>query len=153
MGRLGSVFGRDDEQAVGLFVDGPNVLREEFSVDLDDIRAVASDRGRLVVSRLYLDERAPGSLIQAAEARGFEVVVTSGDVDVRMAVEATECIVEESIDLLVVASRDMDFKPVVELARARGVETLALSPGEHGSSDALPNAADEAIELTAIDRA
>lgn len=150
MTRLESVFERlaATDSQVALFVDGPNVLRENFSIDLNDVRDVARNRGRLTVSRLYLDERAPGKLVQAAEARGFEVIVTSGDVDVRMAVEATELILEKDIDLLVIASRDTDFKPVLELARERGIATIALAPGEHGRSDALRNAADEAIKLS-----
>jgi len=133
--------------AVGLFVDGPNVLREDFSVDLDDVREAAAARGSLSVSRCYLDENAPASLLQAAEARGFEVVVTSGDVDVRLAVDATAAVGAGGLDVLALASRDGDFKPVLEVARRRGIRTVALSPGEHGSSDALANAADEAVVL------
>jgi uncharacterized protein (TIGR00288 family) len=134
-------------QTVALFVDGPNVLRDEFDVDLDDVRDAADDVGRLVVTRLYLDEHAPSGLIQAAEARGYEVTITSGDVDVRLAVDATELLVDDPPDVFAIASRDTDFKPVVELANRRGVKTLAIAPGEHGRSDALRNAAQDAIVL------
>ena len=130
-----------------LFVDGPNVLRDEFDVDLDDVRDAADDAGRLVVTRLYLDEHAPSGLIQAAEARGYEVTITSGDVDVKLAVDATALLVEDPPDVFVIASRDTDFKPVVELANRRGVRTLAIAPGEHGRSDALRNAAQDAVVL------
>ena len=82
------------EPAVGLFVDGPNVLRSEFDVDLDDVRAAATAVGRPALVRLYLDEHATPGLIQAAEARGFEVVTTSGDVDVKLGVDATAAAVE-----------------------------------------------------------
>ena len=51
---------------VALFVVGPNVLREEFDVDLDDVREAADDAGRLAVTRLYVDEHATPGLIQAA---------------------------------------------------------------------------------------
>jgi uncharacterized protein (TIGR00288 family) len=129
---------------VGLFVDGPNVLRDEFDVDLDDVRDAAAE-GDLAVTRLYVDEHATPGLIQAAEARGYEVVVTSGDVDVKLAVDATAAVVEGTVDALAVASRDTDFKPVVEAAGRHGVRTLAIAPGEHGRSDALGNAADEAV--------
>ncbi|PSQ15799.1 NYN domain-containing protein [Halobacteriales archaeon QS_8_69_26] len=135
------------EPRVVLFVDGPNVLRDEFDVDLDEVRDTARDRGRVTVARLYLDERAPGGLVQAAEARGFEVVVTSGDVDVRLAIDATEAVCSGTVDLVAVASRDTDFKPVLEAAGRRGLRTLAIAPGEYGRSDALANAADEAVVL------
>lgn len=133
------------EQAVGLFVDGPNVLRSEFDVDLDDVRAAADQSGKLAVTRLYLDEHATPGLIQAAEARGFEVVITSGDVDVKLAVDATALLTD--LDVLAIASRDTDFKPVLEHAARQGLETLAIAPGEHGRSDALKNAAHEAVTL------
>jgi uncharacterized protein (TIGR00288 family) len=123
------------------------VLREEFDVDLDDVRAVAEAAGRLVVTRLYLDEHATPGLIQAGEARGFEVTVTSGDVDVKLAVDAVALAADGDADVLAVASRDTDFKPVLEAAAARGLRTLAVAPGEYGRSDALANAAHDAVVM------
>ena len=140
-------YDRDRAVRVGLLVDGPNVLREEFDVDLDDVRAVGLEEGTLVATRLYLDEHATPGLIQAAEARGFEVVITSGDVDVRLAIDATELVYTDAVDVLVVVSRDTDFKPVVEKAGKRGIRTVAVAPGSYGRSDALRNAAQKAITL------
>ncbi|WP_135820952.1 NYN domain-containing protein [Halostella litorea] len=145
-GLVRRVFG-DGGTRVGLFVDGPNVLRDEFDVDLDDVRDAANEFGDLAITRLYVDEHATPGLIQAAEARGYEVVVTSGDVDVKLAVDAAAAVVDGGIDALAVASRDTDFKPVVETAGRNGVRTLAIAPGEYGNSDALANAADEAVTL------
>jgi len=138
---------RDGEARVGVFVDGPNVLRDDFDVDLDDVREAAAEYGPLARTNLYLDENAPAGLIQAAEARGFAVITTSGDVDVKLAVDATAAAAEGNIDTLVVVSRDTDFKPVLEAAAARGLNTVAVAPGEHGRSDALRNAAQDAITL------
>ena len=145
------LLGRADpeEASVALCVDGPNVLRDEFDVDLDDLRGAATGLGRLAVSRLYLDEHATPGLIQAGEARGFEVVVTSGDVDVRLAVDATALIAEGDVTVLAVASRDTDFKPVLEYAGRNAVETVVISPGRFGRSDALRNAADREVSLEA----
>ena len=168
MGLLSRVFGHDDAEAgasdgtaagadaesagtaaprVALFVDGPNILRDEFDVDLDDVREAAAARGHPAVTRLYVDEHATPGLIQAAEARGFEVVVTSGDVDVKLAVDLTRVAVEGGADVIAVASRDTDFKPAIEVANACGVETLAIAPGTHGRSDALRNAAGDSVTL------
>jgi len=139
--------GPDESAGVALFVDGPNVLREEFAVDLDDVREAAAAEGEPVTTRLYLDEHATPGLIQAAEARGFEVVVTSGDVDVKLAVDATRFAAEGRADTLAVASRDTDFKPVVEVANGYGLRTVAIAPGEFGRSDALRNAASGSVTL------
>jgi len=141
--------GRADDESVGvaLFVDGPNVLREEFDVDLDDVRTAAEAEGPLVTTRLYLDEHATPGLIQAAEARGFEVVITSGDVDVKLAVDAARFAAEGRMTTLAIASRDTDFKPVVETANGYGIRTLAIAPGEFGRSDALRNAANDEVTL------
>jgi len=136
-----------DAGGVALFVDGPNVLREEFDVDLDDVRRAAEAEGPLVTTRLYLDEHATPGLIQAAEARGFEVVVTSGDVDVKLAVDAARFAAEGRMATLAIASRDTDFKPVVETANGFGIRTLAIAPGEFGRSDALRNAANGSVTL------
>lgn len=149
---LGTVFGSSsgpEQRRVGVFVDGPNVFRSEFDVDLDDVREAAEQEGggALAVTRLYLDEHATPGLIQAAEAHGFEVVTTSGDVDVKLAVDATESAVTGGIDVLAVCSRDMDFKPVLEVAARYGVETVAIAPGVHGRSDALQQAAHRAVTL------
>ena len=145
MGLLGRLFGSDTR--VGLYVDGPNVLRSEFDVDLDELRDLAAEEGAVAVSRVYLDEHASPELVQACEGRGFEVLVTSGDVDVKLAVDATSAVVDGAIDVLVVVSRDMDYKPLLETAGRRGVRTVAVAPGEYGTSEALQNAAEEAVTL------
>ena len=146
MNWLGRLFG-EQREGVALFVDGPNVLRDEFDVDLDDVRAAAAASGRVVSARLYLNEQAPGSLIRAAEAHGFEVITTSGDVDVKLAVDVAEFVLRNGVRPVAVASRDTDFKPALELAGREGVRTLAIAPGSYGRSDALRSTADESVTL------
>ncbi|AEN07254.1 NYN domain-containing protein [Halolamina sp.] len=139
------VRGRRD--GVALFVDGPNVLREEFDVDLDDVRAAAAASGRVVAARLYLNEDAPPALVRAAEAHGYEVITTSGDVDVKLAVDVAEFVLRNRVATVAIASRDTDFKPSLELASREGVRTLAIAPGSYGRSDALRTTADESVTL------
>ena len=147
MGLLDRLRGGSRSPRVGVFVDGPNVFRAEFDVDLDDVRALGREEGTVAVARVYVDENAGSGLIQAVEARGFEVVTTSGDVDVKLAVDAVEASVSGRIDTVVIVSRDTDFKPVLETAAKRGLRTVAVAPGEHGRSDALRNAAHRQLTL------
>ncbi|MFO7926720.1 MAG: NYN domain-containing protein [Halobacteriota archaeon] len=147
MGLVERLVGRGRGTRVGIFVDGPNVFRPEFDVDLDELREIAGGEGTVAVARVYVDANAGSGLIQAAEARGFEVVTTSGDVDVKLAVEAVEATVDDRIDTVIVVSRDTDFKPVLEIAAKRGLRTVAVAPGTHGRSDALRNAAHREITL------
>lgn len=147
MDLLRRLYGAENPPRVALFVDGPNVLREEFDVDLDDVRRAARRAGEPAALRLYLDEHATPGLIQAAEARGYEVIVTSGDVDVKLAVDVTRFAVEGRADVIAIASRDTDFKPALEVANACGLRTLAIAPGRHGRSDALRNAATDSVTL------
>ncbi|MFC6785040.1 NYN domain-containing protein [Halobaculum halobium] len=134
-------------RGVALFVDGPNVFRDEFDVDFADLRAAAEADGGLVTARLYLDEHATPGLIQAAEANGFQVITTSGDVDVKLAVDVASFAAERRAATVAIASRDTDFKPALEVANEYGLGTLAIAPGSYGRSDALRRSADEAVTL------
>jgi len=144
---LARVFDSPNSDRVGLYVPGPSGVLAEFDVDLDELGDLAAEYGTVATRRLYLDEHAPPELIQAGEARGYDVVSTSGDVDVRLGVDATAASVNRSIGVLVVVSRDTDFKPVLERAAREGVRTVAVAPGEYGRSDALQNAAQESLTL------
>jgi len=130
----------DNEARVALLVDGPNLLRDEFDVDLEDVRASSNPD----VARVYLDNHAPPSLIEAVETNGMEAIVTSGDVDVRLAVDATAYAIE-GFDI-VVATRDADFKPALERANAEGAHTAVVGVSECFSA-ALESVADEVVFL------
>ena len=136
-----------ERDRVGVFVDGPNVFRDAFDVDLAALRNVAAEYGRCSVARVYLDEHASAGLTRAVEANGFEVRTTSSDVDVRLATEAATIVGADGLDTLLVLTRDSDFKPLLEAAAERGLRTVAIAPGEHGRSAALSAVAHEVRTL------
>ena len=138
LGFLDGFFG--DGNRVALLVDGPNLLRDEFDVKLEDVREVAEPD----VARVYLDNRASSGLIEAVETNGMEAVVTSGDVDVRLAVDATAYALE-GFDI-VIATRDADFKPALERANAEGARTIVIGVSDCFSA-ALESVADEVVFL------
>jgi uncharacterized protein (TIGR00288 family) len=141
---------RTDRRKVGLLIDGPNMLRKEFNINLHEIREIINEYGDIKVARVFLNQYAGDKLVEAIENQGFEPIITSGDVDVRMAVEAMELIYNESIDALALVTRDADFKAVLKKAMEMGKETIIIG-AEPGFSAALKNSADIAIVLNQED--
>ncbi|MDY6768546.1 MAG: NYN domain-containing protein [Candidatus Nanohaloarchaea archaeon] len=138
---------------IALFVDGPNILRNEFDVDLDAFRAELEDRGTITTAKVFLNQYASDKLIEAVVSQGFEPVLGVGevededsDVDVYLAVAAMQAVVRDDIDTLVVVSRDADFVPLVREAKDRGKRVIVAAVDD-GLSSALENAADEVILL------
>jgi uncharacterized protein (TIGR00288 family) len=131
---------------VGVLVDGPNMLRKEFNINLREIREILSEYGDIKIAKVFVNQYATEKLVEAIENQGFEPVVSSGDVDVRMAVEAMEMIYNDSIDAIALVTRDADFKAVLMKAMEMGKETIIIG-AEPGFSSALKNSADIAIVL------
>lgn len=141
----GSDFGN-----VAIFVDGPNMLRKEFMIDLGEVRRTARKFGRIAIAKVYINQYAPEKLIEAVINEGFECIMvlgqkadmeTSADVDVTMATGAVDAIITKNIDTLVIVTRDADFLPVIQKAKEYGKRTIIIG-ADTGFSASLQNAAD-----------
>ncbi len=138
---------------VAVFVDGPNMIRKEFDLDLDRLREEVGELGNIKMGKVFLNQYASEKLIEAIVSQGFEASLGLGgekdkesDVDVYMAVSAMETVFNDSIDIVVLVTRDTDFLPVIQKAKEHGKETVIMGM-EPGFSTALKNAADRVIEL------
>lgn len=131
---------------IGLLVDGPNMLRKEFNLNLDVVRDVISEYGNMRVGKVLLNQYASDKLIEAIVNQGFTPIVVAGDTDVYMAVEAMELIYNPNIDVIALMTRDADFLPIINKAKENGKETIVIG-AEPGFSAALQNSADSAIIL------
>jgi len=143
----------NNEPNVGIFVDGPNVVRKEFDLDLDELREKTGEFGNIKIGKVFLNQYASDKLIEAIISQGFEADLGLGgekakesDVDVYMAVNAMEAIFNEDIDTIVLVTRDTDFLPVIQKAKEHGKETVVMGM-EPGFSTALKNAADQVVTL------
>lgn len=141
------------EPGVAVFIDGPNVIRKEFDLDLDALREDIEEFGNIKVGKVFLNQYASEKLIEAIVSQGFEASLGLGgekdkesDVDVYMAVNAMEAVHNEAIDVIVVVTRDADFLPVIQKAKEHGKETVVIGM-DPGFSTALQNAADNVIEI------
>lgn len=138
---------------VAVFVDGPNVVRKEFDLDLDELRETVEEFGNIKVAKVFLNQYASDKLIEAIISQGFEADLGLGgekdkesDVDVYMAVNAMESVFDDNVETIVLVTRDTDFLPVIQKAKEHGKETVLIGM-EPGFSTALKNAADNVIEL------
>jgi uncharacterized protein (TIGR00288 family) len=137
---------------IALFVDGPNIIRKEFNIDMDELRKVAQKYGRIVIGRVFLNQHASDKLIEAVSNQGFEpIVVLAGemesDVDVSVAVDMVKAAFDENIDLIALVSRDADYLPAVQTAKIKGKNVLVIGT-KPGFSKALQHAADYVELLT-----
>ncbi len=147
---LDNLFGKKSsaktEKSIAVFVDGPNILRKELNVDLDEIKKSLSAFGIIKIGKVFLNQYASDKLIEAVVNQGFEPIITVGDVDVFMAVDATETIFNNSIDSIAFVTRDSDFLPVLVKAKRYGKDTIVVL-AEEASAAALKNTADHVIVL------
>jgi uncharacterized protein (TIGR00288 family) len=132
------------ERNIALLIDGPNVIRKDVRLDLIAVRKKIESHGTIKVSKIFLDQYASDKLIEAMTNQGFEPVITTGDVDVTMAVEALVQVYNPHIHSIALMTRDIDFRPVLVKAKELGKETIVIG-SEPGFSIALRNTADVVI--------
>jgi uncharacterized protein (TIGR00288 family) len=131
---------------IAVFVDGPNILRKELNVDLDEIKKALEKFGKVKIGKVFLNQYASDKLVEAVVNQGFESIITVGDVDVSMAVDATETIFNNTIQSIAFVTRDSDFLPVLVKAKRYGKDTIVVL-AEEASAAALKNTADHVIVL------
>ncbi len=129
---------------IALFVDGPNIIRRDVKVDILKVKKKLEKYGEIKICKIYLDQYASDKLIEASVNQGFEPIITTGDVDVTMAIEATEQIFNPKITTIALMTRDIDYRPVIIKAKERGKETIVIGV-EPGFSVALKNTADHVL--------
>lgn len=128
------------------YIDGPNIIRKEFNLDLDEVRKLAQRYGRLMEAKVFLNQHASDKLIEAIANQGFEPVVVLGgesdaDVDVALAVAVVEAAHNKDIDTIIIGSRDADYLPALQVAKKYNKRVVVMGI-EPGFSKALQHVAD-----------
>jgi len=137
----------EDRPKIALFVDGPNMIRKEFSIDMKELRRRVEKYGRIVIGKVFLNQFASEKLIEAVANEGFESVIALGDpeqktdVDVAVAVHAMEAVYNPDINVIALASRDADFLALIQKAKEKG-KIVVLIGAASGLATSLKHAAD-----------
>lgn len=148
MDQVKELLKKPKEKNLAVLVDGPNMIRKELGIDLDKVKKKLMKYGRVKVAKVFLDQFASDKLIEAVTNQGYEVVIIPSDVDVALAIEATEYMFSPHIDTIAIVSRDSDYKPVLTKAKEHGKDTIIVGT-EPDFSSALKNTADVVIDLKA----
>lgn len=136
-----------EKPKLAFFVDGPNMIRKEFNIDLKDLKRRVEKYGRIIVGKVFLNQFASEKLIEAVANEGFETIIALGDpeqktdVDVSIAVHAMEAINNPDIEVIALATRDADFLPLIQKAKEKGKMTVLVTV-ESGLAVSLKHAAD-----------
>lgn len=146
------MFGIKRSKNIALFVDGPNIIRKEFNIDLDELRRVLEKHGRLIIGKVFLNQYASEKLVEAIANQGFEPAIflagaEESDVDVALAVSVVKAAYNEKVDVIAIASRDADYLPAIQVAKEQGKKVVVIGVNP-GFSRALQNAADSVEMLT-----
>ncbi len=145
MSFLQSLFGKPKPD-IAILVDGPNILRKAFHIDLSKVKQEVSKYGRIRVAKVYLDQYASEKLIEAIVNQGFDTEITTGDVDVTMAIEGMQYLLNPDIDILALMTRDTDYRPLLVKAREDGKKSMIIAT-DVAFSAALKNTADTGLLL------
>ncbi len=145
IGKIRKRFG--EKPKLAFFVDGPNMIRKEFNLDLKDLRKKVEKYGRIIIGKVFLNQFASEKLIEAVANEGFENIIALGDpeqktdVDVSIAVHAMEAIYNPDIEVIALATRDADFLPLIQKAKENGKITVLVTV-ESGLAVSLRHASD-----------
>jgi len=137
-------LGKKEKNDIAILIDGPNIIRKAFGIDLKEVKDEISKYGNIRIAKIYLDQYASDKLIEAMVNQGFETEITTGDVDVTMAIEAMEYVLNPNIDTIALMTRDTDYIPVLRKAKFYGKKTMILAT-DVAFSAALRNTADTVI--------
>ncbi|MCD6484875.1 MAG: NYN domain-containing protein [Candidatus Odinarchaeota archaeon] len=143
--RITSIFTR--KKKIALLIDGPNILRKEFNIKLEELREIAEKYGKVQIGKVYLNQYAPQKLAEAVSNSGFSPEIVSYDIHIVMALDAISFLKNKKVDLIAIASRHARCVPILRKLREEGVETLVMG-FDPGFSVALKNTADFYEEIS-----
>ncbi len=137
---------RKKVKQLAIIVDGPNILRKELGIDLEEIMRMTEEEGRARIAIVVLDRKAPEKLVEAVVNAGFKAIISTGKVEVDFTIAAMDAIHSDKVDSLVLVARSAAYLPIVHRAKEEGKEVIVIG-AEPGFSTALKKSADLYVSL------
>ncbi|NHJ48012.1 MAG: NYN domain-containing protein [Asgard group archaeon] len=136
------------QKKIALIIDAPNILRRvnNKQIRLEDIEKIANRLGQIKIAKVILNRHAPKNLLRAIENSGYEPIIASSDIYIRMAIEVMDSVFAKNVSIVILASRHARCAPILRTAKSNGLDT-AIIGFQPGFSIAVKNAADMAFQL------
>ncbi len=128
------------KKKVAVLVDGPNLLRKEFYLDLNVVRKEAKTLGDVDVMRVYFDRYATPEIKRVTKSLGYSAVNVEGSVKVALSIDGVELSKRDDIKVVVIATRNTSYLPLIHSIKLNGKEAWVFG-SEPGFSVALQRAA------------
>ncbi len=90
------------QKKLALIIDAPNILRRvnNNQIRLEDIEKIANKLGQIKIAKVILNRHAPKNLLKAIENSGYEPIVASSDIYIRMTIEVMDAVFQENVDMI-----------------------------------------------------
>ena len=145
-----NIFGKGKgtgKEVFAVVVDGPNMIRKDAKIDLAEVKGILMKEGTIHNANVYVDQYASRSLIEAVINQGYKAIITSGDVDVAMAVDSVYYAATlKEVTTIVFVTRDTDFVPAMTRIKELGKKIYVMGI-PFGFSSALSHYADKVVML------
>ena len=129
------------KKKVGLFVEGGLLLKGRDLEDLKLINEPLEELGSIRVSKIFFDHAINEEIMDGIVNAGFSPIMLSGDVDVHIAIEALEIMLEDKADIIAIVANNPNYIPVLNFAREEGIETVVITDSK-SKDKSLENFAD-----------
>ena len=129
------------KKKIGLFVEGGPFLKGSNLEELKLISEPLEELGSLRVFKIFFDHSINEEIMDWIVNAGFSPIMLSGDVDVHIAIEALEIMLEDKADIIAIVANNPNYIPVLNFAREEGIETIVITDSK-SKDKSLENFAD-----------
>ncbi len=129
------------KKKIGLFVEGSLLLKDRNLEELRLITGPLEELGSIRVSKIFFDHAIDERVMDEIVNVGFSPIMLSGDIDVHIAIEALELILEDKVDMIAIVANNPNYIPVLNFAREEGKETVVITDSK-STDTSLENFAD-----------
>ncbi len=136
---------RKKKIAVALLVDSS--VSSDLSEILTKLRPLLEEIGDIKVAKVVILQQQAVEYSKVIAQEGFIPVIVHDDLDIHFALETMECIYNEKIETLAIATENENLLPLLSRARELGKEVVLLY-AENKINRGLQNAADMVLPIT-----